>query len=350
MPKFLFFLLTITVTKSFCQNNVSFDKAKVQQIDFPSKSYHGDEKIPFSEIIITDYRFDTTKIGYMRNYDFYKIVFPQTSSIYLTRVINDYLRKNLTPGADSKLTIIIKSLWINNFIHDTSENGGGKIRQPINQGTNDKAGSCTADFEIFATQGPHNKALAKIKYEFPYSPYTYDKFWDMIYLPFDSMVRHIGSMNMEATLQKRKDFSRAEIDSAYKSRYEIPVLKTSFLRKGVFFTFDEFKENKPSLQDFEIRSSELTDELYVKNKKDDELLINYWGYCDGKDYYIHAGLNCFKLVRQNNTWDFYGTPFVTIINRLDNLTTVVGGFYLRTRGTKLQRKTLQINMETGDVY
>jgi hypothetical protein len=68
------------------------------------------------------------------------------------------------------------------------------------------------------------------------------------------------------------------------------------LKKGIYKTFDEFKNNSPSFSlDFEIVSAD-TGVLYrLKiDKEKTDLLGVVWGFCDGKNSYINLDYNMSK--------------------------------------------------------
>jgi hypothetical protein len=130
----------------------------------------------------------------------------------------------------------------------------------------------------------------------------------------------------------------------------LPVLINPLFKKGVFLTFDAFKANDITYPEFVVKHSKLTDELYIKTSKGEELLTNYWGYCDGKDYFIYSGLNLFKMTRQNNTWDIYGNTFISDKSNAGVVSTKYGDFMISTYNKEVELRPLQLNMDTGKVY
>ena len=333
-----------------CQEKFEISSAKELLLPFFSKTFDRVEKIPFKEIIIRDFRFDSSKLGYIRNYGINKVVTPGSSSEYLTTKINHYFRNNLIPSSEKKLIIIIKTLWLQgNALHLTNiSDKDNKLK--IESGVGENTGACVADFEVFSNNGVEFQPLLKIKDNFYYGPFTKSHLWEFLIMPFDSLFNLLLKTNIETTLLKRKGYYLNEIDSGYADRFHLPVLTNPLLKKGVFLTFEAFKANEVTYPEFVVKRSKLTDELYIKTGKGEELLTNYWGYCDGKDCFIYSGLNVFKMVRQNNTWDIYGNTFIANKSSTGNIPTKYGNLLINIYDKEVELRPLQLNMETGKVY
>jgi hypothetical protein len=109
-------------------------------------------------------------------------------------------------------------------------------------------------------------------------------------------------------------------------------------------TFEDFKKNKPVNVEFRLKRGNITDELYKGSGQNEELVTDYWGFFDGSSLYIKAGFSAFKAVRQQNTFEIYGAK--QIGNYHDN--PEPGGININS--TAIERKILQVNMDTGELY
>jgi hypothetical protein len=344
------FLILSFPLKNKCQEKFEISTADGFMLPFFKETFNRQEKIPFKEIIIRDFRFDSTKLGYIRNYGINKVVVPGSISEYLTTRINYYFRNNLTPASEKKLIIILKTFWLQeNALRLTNISAiNNKIKKESGAGKN--TGACIAGLEVFSNNGDLYKPLLKINDNFYYGPYTKSHLWEFLTMPFDSLFDLLLKTNIETTLRNRKSYNKNEIDSAYFDRFHLPVLLNPLLKKGVFVTFDAFKANEITYPEFVVKPSKLTDELYVVTEKGEELLTNYWGYCDGKDYFIYAGLNLFKMVRQNNTWDIFGNTFISDKSNTSKVYTRYGDLLISSYYKEVELRALQLNMETGKVY
>jgi hypothetical protein len=107
-----------------------------------------------------------------------------------------------------------------------------------------------------------------------------------------------------------------EISKFNEQRYDIPILKDTVLRRGVYTSFDEFKNNLPSFADFSVKRERFTDIIYVKQADGKESAIrNVWGYCDGRDGYVQSAENFFRLQRLQNSFYVCGAKILTHKNR-----------------------------------
>jgi hypothetical protein len=346
----LFYLIICLSLPGRSQEKFDISKAREFVLPAVKKTFHHKEKIPFSEIVIRDFRFDSTKFGYIRDFGISKIVSPVPVSGYLTEKINYYFRNNLSPATGKKLIIVLKTLWLQeNALNLTNiENEKNKIKIESEEGK--RTGACIADFEIFSNSGEVFQPLLKVKGNFYYRPYSTGNLWEFLLMPFDSLFDQLVKTDIETTLSKRTSYSLKEIDSGYISRFILPVLTNPVLQKGVFLTFRDFLSNSISYPEFEVKNSKLSDQLYVQTGKGEELLTEYWGYCNGKNYFINAGLNLFKMIRQNNTWDIYGNTYISNLGNMNNFSTVYGDFMIPSYTKKVELRPLQLNMDTGKVY
>ena len=95
-----------------------------------------------------------------------------------------------------------------------------------------------------------------------------------------------------------------------------------------------------------LNQTKLVDDLYIIENNKEELLTDFWGYYDGKDYYIKSGYGFYKLTRQNNSWDIYGSKFITeTYSRIS-----YGAVSIKSVAPTEVKKPLQLDMETGKLY
>ncbi len=121
-----------------------------------------------------------------------------------------------------------------------------------------------------------------------------------------SRLKEMGS-KFQTIVESKRKFSWDEIQAHNQKSYDVPILKDSSLVRGVYFSFEEFKNNRPGLRDFEVEKDKLIDLIFVK-QADGSLapVRNAWGYCDGKNLYISSMDNYFLLQRECNAFYIYG--------------------------------------------
>ena len=287
--------------------------------------------------------------GYVIPVKLNKIVPEANSSAYFTKTLNEYFQKSLDTGSGNSLVIILKTFWLQKGdIEDMSDKN---IETKFTLITGDE-GVCFAEFETFCLKDGNYRALTKLDHIFLTSAYRSRKIKDFILQPFDSLIKKIATINIETHLSKKRNISWNEIHSAYSKRFDLPVLTQRGSQKGVFLAFNDFENNITTHPDFIFKQSKLSDDVYIKNNNKEELLTDFWGFFDGNNYYIKIGYNFFKLHWQNNTFDLYGSKYITNIIRQYGYSgsSFAPPFNITTGSMKMEYKPFQLDMETGEVY
>lgn len=338
---FIFFFSFITASAQKNDGLKHIVEADSVIASFEKDLYYKDTKFPFRDIVVFDKRFDTTKCGYT-NTDI-KIKLQHS----WTNVLTNYFRNNLDPASDRSLVIFIRSYWLQKGILDNVLDK--KVIQKQMNSTNtfeDYSGSCTVQLEVYAGTGSSLKTLFKIDTSFLNATVglrrgTLDRFF---FLPFDSMARKIAMTDIPELLTRRKDLSWQEVHQHYDNRFNVQVLHDASIRKGIFLTFEDFKKNKPWVTDFKFSNGKKTDELYTTGNGGETLVSKYWGFYDGENLFIQSSFSAFKAVRQQNTFEIFGAKHVS--NYLSN----PGPYDIQRTSTGVERRILQLNMDTGKLY
>lgn len=334
---------------SFCQQKsdtrIIEESGDVTE-SFENSQYYVPTKIPFRNIVVIDKRFDTTKLGYTNS----------NLKIHLgnswTIILNSYFKKNLDPSSDKTLFIFIKSFWMQRGFLNKLVRKKVISRPAFGEGDGDTGllnpgagGCCSATIETFAEKDSLFQALFKIDTFFlnPITNFRKNKLGDFFFLPFDSLLRAMAHSDINGLVNKRKKISWKELDEYYNNRLNLPICKDPFIKKGIFMTFEDFKNNKPLETDFRLKEGRVTDELYIRHGQDEQLVDDYWAFFDGSFLYIKAGFSAFKAIRQQNTFEIYGSLYVSNYHNSSQ-----PGDIINTSG--LDKKILQVNMDKGEFY
>jgi hypothetical protein len=97
---------------------------------------------------------------------------------------------------------------------------------------------------------------------------TADNFF---FLPFDSLAKRISETNIGALLKQKRILSWKQISEHYDARFNIPILKDSVIKNGIFLSFEDFKQNKPLETNFRFSNVKLTGELYIVNNGEEKV-------------------------------------------------------------------------------
>jgi hypothetical protein len=343
----VFFLLISILTTSYfshAQQGEGIEyilNATEIKISFPEKAFFRSEKLPFKNIIVADFRYDSSKIGYVENGPKgYSKIELQTN---WSDIVNNYFKANLDPNSDKTLFVVIKSFWMQKGI--TEELTSKKVIQKEFMAKKEVAGSCKSVIDVYLADS-FLYPLFKIEETFlNFYKFKQNKLDEWLYLPFDSIAKRIISADMNSLLSKKKKLSFEEVNSFYKKRFDIPILKSPLPKKGIFITFEDFCNNKILNTDYRLQRGQLTDELYTVQNGREELLTNFWGITDGETLLVKIGFNIYAAVRQQNTFETFGGKYISNYHNNPQ-----PGDLIRINTMTVDRKILHLNMETGIFY
>ena len=208
--------------------------------------------LPFSQVKVIDARFDTTKIGFV------------TVQGSLTRKLN--LETGLAAGLENyfqfstglsnsdslNLLIVVKKFWIS-------------LSAPLNYEKSKTSSSYAlpmslhAKWELYLFKGneylPFRRIDTLIKNDQPIAKlFNHENNKVGVEENIHSILRHfLSQFSYEGAMKvfdERNKKSLAEIIAANNTRFEIPVLKAAKINKGIYLSFEEFKNNQPSITAF----------------------------------------------------------------------------------------------------
>lgn len=324
--------------------------------------------LPFKSIEILDARFDTSKLGYENHHthdninsnDFKKIKLNKGVQESVQLFYNDYYNLSLK-NPTNKLLIVLKTLWIDNVPSNYLPIENSKI----------------TEFESF--QNIHVKWEYYVRRENKYYPFkrvdtVYQltesilnsrdfKFRknDLSFFMFvlKSQLEQIDFRNIDDNYENKKSLSFYSIDSFNRKRFLLPIMNATDIKKGLFLNFEEFKNNKPGIVEYEFKK----EKLWI-NKENLQIIEDFYLASDSSG--IHTGSEKRRsVVRVGNTFEFFSWASVlqskTVAGSMLNLLPAVNYTYpsypqyqrrfdTETGTSKSYLVPRQINMETGEVY
>jgi len=181
-----------------------------------------------------------------------------------------------------------------------------------------------------------------------------------IALAFQLAMQKLAQMDTRVPfIMNKTKFSLAEIKLHIQNDYNVPALRDTTFRQGVYMSFNEFKNNNPSKADFELKKDRLTDIVYIKQQDGtDYVARNIWGYCDGKNVYVASADNFFLLQRIANAFYIFGAKSP---KRNESRNNASAGSYNGATGTPIpfqyssvrtaiQLEPFQLDWSTGKLY
>ena len=308
-------------------------------------------KLPFSSIEIIDNRFDTSKLGFVPEFQFIadkkrvgrKITFDQGVAKAMENYYNQFYEHAFEKN-DIKLLIVLRKFWLSGI--------DDKKNKVMDISKNPKSRSFLyCKWEYYLNKGNKYMPIQRIdtvingvlfnseKNEMD----NYKTENEILKLILNGLIEVYDFKNAVDKIDKIKVKTFEQLKLYNASLYDIPVLKDSVFKKGVFRNFIEFKNNSPSIINFKEKKIRVSSNNYKHYIEDDKgnRIINYWGYFTGDELRIGKYEND-KLHRKNNTFEFflkhlYQTQYFNISGSSSSSEREVWIPY-------------QIDMETGEIY
>lgn len=311
-----------------------------------------DIKLPFSSIKIIDSRFDTSKLGFLPVYNiirdkrnvFRKIRFKSDKSIAvsLEEYYNEYYKESFLPN-DFELLIVMKRFWVSGIDYTRSKEGN--LVNNLDATTNLY---CKWEYYL-GKEGlylPVKRIDTIMQVSDDLATYISEEFNELRLARFKFCLKALIELfdfdKAIAQFYKQPKKRMEEIVKYNDNRNEIKILKDSAFQKGIYLSFDEFKNNKPSITAYKEKHTaygHFKSESYLEDIKGN-LISGYWGYSDGKDFRFGKFGNDI-IFRVGNTFEF----FVHVKQvAFDNSTPVT------TKANIKVWMPYQIDMENGLIY
>ncbi len=305
----LFFYLSFA---SFCQAQSSkkkFDQSseidkifKDEMIKFATTKIKKKDTLSYSHFAVIDKRSDTMSLGYVKyarhGGEFTKLI----TSLPISSITEHILLSSFSLDKDSNDTLLLvinklrlyKSYGFNYEKTDNSESNPDYFLK--------------LKLDFFQKRGNTYIPIFRkdTTYKFYYSRGKIEKG----YLISKAVAESIKSFKLKLSFSNLKKLTTEEFNDYYSRQYKLPILRDTLLKKGIYETFSEFKNNNPRNKEILFTEGKLADQLFEIAGKDTILNRNHWGFCDGKNIYIKMGLNYFKLYKTKDDFLFIGSDIL----------------------------------------
>ena len=111
---------------------------------------------------------------------------------------------------------------------------------------------------------------------------------------FDFFMAQVASADLD---RDRRVVSYQQIDSFNRVQFAYPMDHATRLVKGVYATYDEFRENAPSILNYTIDTDPLGKPQLNIPGENGKMMFNHtaWGYCDGNQVYVMMDADLFSV-------------------------------------------------------
>jgi hypothetical protein len=273
------------------------DKCGQIHLSLSPKRVTSKEKIPpyFAGFEVVDFRQDTSRLGFWAiDKDRREFVFQSTAS----QTISSFLDNYVDPAGTRTFLIVIKKLWLCDVKDNT-----------LNPRQTRSWGSIEFRGEAF------------LKTNQGYLPFTYldtvitspNSARDMAIFRLSDLlfnfISKIAAVNEEVVLKRKATYSFHVLDSLNKERFNYPMDTALVLKKGVYANVDEFRNNQPSIFNYDIRPDENGfSQLYLTDEKGKPYFSRkMWGYCDGQQCYAMMDGNLFPVLSIDHAFYVFGS-------------------------------------------
>jgi hypothetical protein len=285
---------TKTVTWGDILKTFDTRKLNIKEIS----SLVGQKKL--GQIDVIDARIDTSIVA------FYYAGANKTPRALLgeSQLLTDVISGTLT-GTNAtmpKVLMVVQKLWL------TDVNYKEAVDVHTFQTKSAKTAKAICKIDVFIKEQDDYLPLVRIDTAISNNDYIVHSASQLLASTFKYVQSKIETAVADKRYMARKKFTVETILKEYSKRFDYPINTTSAPIKGVYSSFAEFKNNKPSIENFAVRPNENEPpSLYLVDDKGNETFTrNAWGVCDGKDMYIMQSGLLFKLFKHQNGFYWMG--------------------------------------------
>lgn len=339
----------IPVAKAQKHNKVQAnmeDKWRHVYLSLSSKGVKNKQITSFRSIEVVDYRPDTSRIGLFVTGEVqhdYRLK-PSASG-----VISSFLNEvYANPAASQTLFVVIKKLWFSDFagkkqLKESSSYLGSRVSF--------RAEAYLKENGSYIPLAYFDTSITSLRLLRDIAPFRLPALMEMF------MEEMHYTNQAKANNKNKRILTFAFVDSVSRKDFSYSIYIADTLHKGVYANFEEFRNNKPSVLNYEVKqdgNSFMTLHLIDEQGKS-YYSRKMWGFCDGQQVYVMMDGNLFPAILQNQAWYVYGSKEYKVKNYsapvffLFPAAYVIGSLPIGEKVTRRLR-FLHLDMETGEIH
>ena len=267
----------------------------------------------FSRFEVLDERSDTSRIGvhtflptigHPRDR---QLVFPSPAATAIAGYLNTHFTR---PDAPYTALIVLRNLWLSDASY---------LREELKKDPNKLYVRTHIRFkaEIYAVRDSQYMPILRFdtlqayKRSNMYS--STSSFYDLWDRDLTSILNEMADSASQLTTAKAGHTRLLHLDDIVefnRSRFSAPISANTSLTPGVYNSFEEFRNNTPSIRDFEIKTENNARVLYIKETGSSAWYYSHdaWGYCDGKSVFIMRNGVLHRAWKEGKAFYFIGGP------------------------------------------
>ncbi len=347
----LLFILFLIQVASAQNNNAGYallnNRCKHHYISLTPKRNKNKlrDVFPFRSIEVVDYRPDSSRIGLFvvkrQQADFLFKSSPGT-------VIKSFLNEAYTnPLASKTLLVVIRELWFSDILFEKQLD---KVPSPFRSRISFRAETYVKENTGYIPLTYFDTTITSPKNIIDIAPFRITEL-------MTSLVEKINSSDISpAYLQTKRLLSFAAVDSFSNKSFSYPIDAPDTLREGVYASFEDFRNNKPSIFNYEIEKE--NNSLMTLRLKDEQGKSYYsrkmWGYCDGQRTYVMMDGNLFPIFTYDRAYYVYGSKeYLVKRNNLPLLLLFPGALVFATvpisENVTRHLRFFRLDIKTGEI-
>jgi hypothetical protein len=289
----------------------------VVTITLKAEEAHAAGSSPFRHFEVIDERPDTTRIGVHTFVPTFgathlrQLVFKTSASTEIAAWLNKHFSR---PGAPYTAFIVLRNLWLSdaNYPHEEKIGDPEKLYQRTH---------IRLMAEIYACRDSQYTPIIRFDTLQSYArsnPYTslqsYYSIWGRDLATLLTKMADTASWMCSARSGHGRLISLEDILQFNRSRFDAPIAANGTLRPGVYADFEEFRNNAPSIRDFEIRKEKNNRLLYIRTGGTSCYSHDAWGYCDGKNIFVMRDGILFHAWREGKAFYLLKIPSIFAVD------------------------------------
>ena len=242
----------------------------------------------FSHFEVIDQRPDTGRIGLHINKGAAshardrQLVFGRPASTEIADWLNQHFTR---PDAPYTGLIVLRTLWLSDANYPLED----LMRDPHKQ---QERTHIRLKAEVYAGKDSNYTPVFRFDTLF----YTIKSVYS-VHSPYSNWERDLADIlgdladSASSLTDQKQAYSRqiplTAIHQFNQSRFASPIDSNPNLTRGVYASFEEFRNNTPSIQNFEIKTDNANLLLYIRESNGKSYYSHdAWGYCDGENIFI----------------------------------------------------------------
>jgi hypothetical protein len=349
-PISIVFALLLCLTAS-AQSSLSGLSAVTISLDSSGGSIPGTS--PFRHYQVIDARPDTTRIGLhafiptLGSQHNRQLVFRQPAAAEIEAFLNARFTHTDAPYT---ALIVLRNLWLSDANYGREE----KLKDPaiLHERTHIRLKA-----EIYAFRDSvftpilRFDTLQAYKRDNRYtSIVTYYSLWNKDVTAILCDMADSAALLTVTRQGKGRQLHLADILAYNQTRFETPITGNITITPGVYISFEECRNNKPSVQHFEIRMENNYRLLYIGESGSNTYYSHdAWGCSDGKNIYMmHDGV-LYPVWKEDRAFYFLAPPTPPALGP-DGKPVAPEYFTASSRSETNQRRIYTVDMDTGKTY